>query len=152
MPVGQDDCGSWVTALCPYGAIGCPDNEGDYDIVMPEPMYGTSGSGYKVRVMDVNDESDMDCSDEFYLLASSEAPMVGDEDGPYLIVTSPSEGDVAMAGNEYTVEWEYDNGVGDKTDRFAIDLYKADGGSGDCGTYYTTLCDKPSIGCKDSRE
>lgn len=45
----QDECGEWVTALCPYGEDGCPDNEGDYDIVMPEPMTGTSGSGYKVR-------------------------------------------------------------------------------------------------------
>ncbi len=23
-------------------------------------------------------------------------------------------------------------------------------GSGDCGTYVTSICDKPSIGCKDS--
>lgn len=147
----QDDCGEWLTALCPYADTGCPDSKGDYDIVMPEPMDGVSGSGYKVRVMDVSDESMMDCSDEFYLLASEEAPEVGDEEGPYLVVTSPAEGDVAMAGNEYTVEWDYDNGVGSKVDRFAIDLYKV-GGSGDCGTYYATLCDKPSIGCKDSRK
>ncbi len=45
----QDECGEWVTALCPYGEDGCPDNEGDYDIVMPEPMGGVSGSGYKAR-------------------------------------------------------------------------------------------------------
>lgn len=38
-----------MTALCPYGENGCPDNEGDYDVVMPEPLSGTSGSGYKVR-------------------------------------------------------------------------------------------------------
>ena len=99
----QDECGDWVTALCPYGSTGCPDNDGDYDVVMPEPLMGTS-SGYKVRVMDVNDVSDVDCSDEFYLLASEEAPMVGDEDGPSLVVTSPEEGDIAMAGGEYTVE------------------------------------------------
>lgn len=34
--------------------------------------------------------------------------------------------------------------------RFAIDLYMV-GGSGDCGTYVTSICDKESIGCKDSR-
>lgn len=100
----QDDCGEWVTALCPYGEDGCPDNEGDYDIVMPEPMMGTSGSGYKVRVMDVDDEEMVDCSDDFYLMASEEAPDVGDADGPYLHVTAPEEGDVAHAGDEYTVE------------------------------------------------
>lgn len=61
-----------MTALCPYAETGCPDNEGDYDIVMPEPMSGTSGSGYKVRVADVDDEESADCSDEFFLLASEE--------------------------------------------------------------------------------
>lgn len=140
-----------MTALCPYGETGCPDNEGDYDIVMPEPMSGTSGSGYKVGVMDVSDESKLDCSDEFFLMASEEAPMVGDEDGPYLMVTSPSDGDVATAGHEYTVEWDFDNGVGSKVDRFALDLYMV-GGSGDCGTWYANICDKPTIGCKDSSE
>lgn len=45
----QDDCGEWVTALCPYGEDGCPDNAGDYDITMPEPMSGMDGDGYKVR-------------------------------------------------------------------------------------------------------
>ncbi|CAN0049199.1 unnamed protein product, partial [Sphacelaria rigidula] len=44
----QDDCGEWVTDLCPFGAEGCPDNEGDYDVVMPEPLMGSSSSGYKV--------------------------------------------------------------------------------------------------------
>ena len=100
----QDECGEWVTALCPYGEEGCPDNEGDYDIVMPEPMKGTSGSGYKVRVMDIDDEEDADCSDEFTLMGSDEAPEVGDADGPSLEVTSPVEGDVAEACHEYTVE------------------------------------------------
>ena len=100
----QDECGEWVTALCPYGEEGCPDNEGDFDIVMPEPMTGTSGGGYKVRVVDIHDEEDGDCSDEFYLLASDEAPQVGDADGPSLVVTSPAVGDIAEACHEYTVE------------------------------------------------
>lgn len=92
-----------MTALCPYGDTGCPDNEGDYDIVMPEPMNGLSGSGYKVRVMDVSNEGDSDCSDEFALLASSEAPTTVGPDYS-LVVTSPAEGDMAEAGEEYTVE------------------------------------------------
>jgi len=145
----EDDCGEWVTALCPYGETGCPDNEGDYDIVMPEPMSDATGSGYKVRVMQVSDESNVDCSDSFYLLASEDAPTVGEADGPSLVVTSPAEGDMAVAGDEYTVEWDYDNGVGSKVDRFKIDLYDADG-TGDCGTWVTSICDKESIGCKDS--
>lgn len=99
--------------------------------------------------MNVNDESDMDCSDAFSLVSADNSPDVGDDDEPYLMVTSPSEGDMAVAGDEYTVEWDYDNGVGSTADRFAIDLYMSEG-TGDCGTYYAALCDKPSIGCKDS--
>ncbi|CBN79389.1 EsV-1-163 [Ectocarpus siliculosus] len=116
---------------------------------MPEPMSGTSGSGYKVRVADVDGPQDADCSDEFYLIASAEAPVVGGPDAPYLIVTSPSTGDMAQAGGEYTVEFDYDNGVGSRVDRFKIDLYSI-GGTGDCGTWVMNLCDKEAIGCKDS--
>lgn len=54
--------------------------------------------------MDVDNEDDADCSDEFILMASDEVPDVGDSDGPSLDVTSPAEGDSAMAGEEYTVE------------------------------------------------
>lgn len=54
--------------------------------------------------MDVDDEEDGDCSDEFYLMAHAEAPVAGEPDGPYVMVTSPAEGDAAMAGEEYTVE------------------------------------------------
>ena len=49
------------------------------------------------------------------------------------------------------LQWDYDNGVGSRVDRFAIDLYMSSG-DGDCGTYVVTLCDKPEIGCKDSSE
>lgn len=92
-----------MAALC-TNESGCSDLQGNYDVVMPEPLDGVSGSGYKVRVMDIEDESNMDCSDDFILLASGEAPSVGDSDGPRLEVTSPEAGDMAYAGEEYTVE------------------------------------------------
>ncbi|CAM9576992.1 unnamed protein product [Sphacelaria rigidula] len=145
----EDDCGEWVTALCPYGEDGCPDNEGDYDIVMPQPLDGVSSSGYKVRVADVSDESNADCSDSFYLLESEDVPNWMTKDGPHLYVTNPQEGDVAVAGDEYTVEFDYNDGLGSSVGRFKIDLYRA-GGSGDCGTWVTSICDKPTIGCKDT--
>eukprot|EP00904_Undaria_pinnatifida_P003642 jgi/Undpi1/13279/HiC_scaffold_8.g02941.m1 len=140
----EDDCGDWVAALCD-DADGCSDIEGNYDVVMPEPLEGVTGSGYKVRVMDVNDESNTDCSADFTLVAS------GDSDEAFLVVTAPEAGNMAYAGDEYTVEFDYDNGVGSSTDRFSIDLYMDDGGDGDCGTYVTSICDKPTIGCKDSQ-
>lgn len=145
----QDECGEWVTALCPYGEDGCPDNEGDYDVFMPQPMADTSGSGYKVRVENVADETEYDCSDEFMLMASEEVDEPGMPGGPTLEVTSPSTGDVAIAGDEYTVEFDFDNGYGSPVGRFAIDLFMA-GGNGDCGTFFSTICDKPSIGCRDT--
>ena len=46
-------------------------------------------------------------------------------------------------------QFDYDNGVGSSVDRFSIDLFTSDG-TGDCGTYVTSICDKESIGCKDS--
>lgn len=118
---------------------------------MPQPLNNTSGSGYKIRVEDVADESDYDCSDEFYLIGTDDYEDMSDTEEPSLEVTSPAMGDVAMAGDEYTVEWDYNDGMGSRVGRFAIDLYW-DSGSGDCGTFYTTICDKPSIGCKDSSE
>lgn len=51
----------------------------------------------------------------------------------------------------FFLQFDYLNGAGSKVDRFAIDLYM-EGGSGDCGTWVTSICDKPSIGCKDSSE
>lgn len=58
----------------------------------------------QVRVADVEEASNSDCSEEFFLMASEEAPGVGDVEGPYLIVTSPADGDFAEAGEAYTVE------------------------------------------------
>lgn len=48
-------------------------------------------------------------------------------------------------------QFDYGDGFGGTSGRFAIDLYSADG-SGDCGTFMYNLCDKPTIGCKDSSE
>ena len=93
----QEDCGDWVAALCD-DADGCSDIEGNYDVVMPEPLEGVTGSGYKVRVMDVNDESNTGCSADFTLVAS------GDSDEAFLVVTAPEAGNMAYAGDEYTVE------------------------------------------------
>eukprot|EP00752_Nemacystus_decipiens_P003640 g3354.t2 len=141
----EDECGEWVTALCPYALDGCPDSQGDYDVIMPEPEMGTSGMMYTVRVANVDDESDSDCSEGFSLLTSADLPVVGD-DGYFLDVTTPSAGDLAMAGSEYTIEWDYMNGRGSSLDRFSILLYPAN-----CeGGMVANLCDKPTIGCKDS--
>lgn len=49
------------------------------------------------------DEDDFDCSEAFELLPAAEAPEIG-EDDYFLEVTSPSMGDVAEAGVEYTIE------------------------------------------------
>ena len=48
-------------------------------------------------------------------------------------------------------QFDYDNGFGDRVGRFKIDLYIS-GGDGDCGTWVTSVCDKPERGCHDTRE
>lgn len=49
------------------------------------------------------------------------------------------------------MQWEYDNGFGSSVGRFKIDLYMSEG-PGDCGTWQTSICDKPERGCKDTSE
>ena len=49
-------------------------------------------------------------------------------------------------------QFDYNNGFGDRTGRFMIDLYMAGDGGGDCGTWSAAVCDKPTTGCRDSRE
>lgn len=49
------------------------------------------------------------------------------------------------------MQFEYDNGMGSSVGRFMLDLYE-DAGTGDCGTWVTSICDKADRGCKDSGE
>lgn len=101
----QDDCGDYVSALCPYGDQGCPDNEGDYDVVFPEPGHDTSSRArYSVRVGTADDPTMYNCSSKFYLMASEDAPQVGDADGPSLEIMSPVEDDVVSVGEVLTVK------------------------------------------------
>lgn len=50
-----------------------------------------------------------------------------------------------------SVQFDYNNGFGNTVGRFRIDLY-TNYGSGDCGGWVGSICDKPDIGCKDSGE
>lgn len=51
--LAKDECGDWVAALCPY-ECGCPDNEGDYGIVMPQPLESpASGGTFKVGCLPI---------------------------------------------------------------------------------------------------
>lgn len=50
-----------------------------------------------------------------------------------------------------TMQFNYNNGLGSSVSRFMIDLYEAEG-SGDCGSWQTSICDKPDVGCKDTGE
>ncbi|CAM9155673.1 unnamed protein product [Ectocarpus sp. 12 AP-2014] len=143
-------CGSWVTALCPYGEHGCPDSAGDYDVVLPAPASDLPESGYRIGVSDVVYDGMRGCSAPFALLTEEDVAGLAS-----LNVTAPVDGDVAVIGESYDVAFAYDNGLGSSTDRFDIDLWKATAsgevaGEGCCGTFVTPLCDKWWVGCRDS--
>lgn len=73
-------------------------------MLMPEPIAGVSGDGYRVRIAEVNGTDRAKCSDDFYLVSSSDVPDVGEPDGPSMVVVEPSSDAVAIAGDTYTVE------------------------------------------------
>lgn len=51
----------------------------------------------------------------------------------------------------FRAQFNYDSGVSSKDDRFTIDMYMSGAGSnGGCGIWVGSLCDEPSIGCKDT--
>lgn len=139
------DCLEWVTALCPHMETGCPDSEGDYDVEFPEPMTNTSGHVYTIGVLDMKTE-DFGCSDGFVLLGSGSKPPAE----PYVEVLEPQYGDLALTGETYTVEFDYDNGWGSRRGRFDIDLFSSDAPLVEgCGSFVETLCLKDS-GCRDT--
>lgn len=53
---------------------------------------------------DSNDDLNYDCSREFYLMASGDAPRVGDVDGPSMEVVSPAAFDELSPGETVTVK------------------------------------------------
>ena len=130
--------------LCPHDAK-CVDGSGDYDVTIPEPFGNLSADGYVVGVKGVYDV-EYGCSSEFRLVTEEEIPETNEYS---LSITAPVDGDVAIAGHEYTVQWDYLNGVGSSSDRFDIDLYSARGKT-QCGSYAEALCHKSLIGCRDS--
>lgn len=150
----DEDCGFYIADLSGEGKDACATSADGCDVVMPEPLGGVSGDGYRVRISEVGTENAR-CSSEFYLVASEDAPGPGEMGGPTVVVVEPNSNSVAVAGDAYTIEFDYDNGFGDRTGRFVFDLYKAEGymeaGGGDCGTWSDALCDKPTTGCRDTQ-
>lgn len=72
-------------------------------VVLPEPIAGHSNNGYRMRISEVGTEK-FRCSDDFYLMASADAPAQGEPGGPMIEVVSPDAGAMAVAGEVYTVE------------------------------------------------
>lgn len=102
----QSNCGFLIESLCTEGIEGCAlDTDGGYDVFMPEPLGERSSNGYRVRIAEIGGSFDtVRCSDDFYLMASQDVPMVGEEGGPSIEVLSPTVDSVAISGEEYTVE------------------------------------------------
>lgn len=72
-------------------------------ITLPEPVAGHSNNGYRMRIAEVGTDK-FRCSEDFYLMASADAPALGELGGPSMAVVSPDAGAMAVAGEVYTVE------------------------------------------------
>ena len=72
-------------------------------ITLPEPIAGHSNNGYRVRIGEVGSDK-FRCSEDFYLLSSVDASVLGEAGGPTMTVVSPNAGAMAVAGEIYTVE------------------------------------------------
>lgn len=86
---------------------------GNAEVTFPEPLNDMTSSGYRVRVTEVGGGPlDFACSEDFILQSSHEAQhAVGEEwvlGDPSILVVSPFEGAVALAGDTYTVEVSYE--------------------------------------------
>ncbi|CAM9363274.1 unnamed protein product [Hapterophycus canaliculatus] len=147
----EEDCGFWIANLCNEGDLPCMNQEDQASQVMlPEPVAGYSNNGYRIRIAEIGTET-FRCSGDFYLLSSADAAIPGEVGSATIVVVSPTAGSLAFAGEVYTIEFDYDNGFGEQLGRFKIDLYKAQG-TGDCGEWVTSICDKPNMGCLDTPE
>ena len=85
---------------------------------MPEPITGSSGDGYRVRIAEVGTDKAY-CSDDFYLMSSADAALVEGVGGASLGVVAPNSDSMAVSGEEYTVE------VGHSFDQIDSDRYYA---------------------------
>ena len=70
---------------------------------MPEPIAGNSGDGYRVRITEVGTDK-FRCSQDFYLMSSVDAALLGAAGGATMDVVVPTSDSIAVAGEEYTVE------------------------------------------------
>ncbi|CAN0176837.1 unnamed protein product [Ectocarpus sp. 6 AP-2014] len=146
-----EDCGFWIANVCTEADDACMNQDDQSSqVTFPEPVAGHSNNGYRVRISEVGTDN-FRCSEDFYLVASTDVLEFGEPGGPTMEVVAPEANALAVAGETYTVEFDYDNGFGEQLGRFKIDLYKAEG-NGDCGSWVTSVCDKPDMGCRDSGE
>lgn len=103
----DDDCGVYLHSLClDYSGECQPSSNGMSDVIFPEPVGDISGTGYRVRITEVGG-GDSACSDEFYLMSSSDADFMEDWGDPFIAVVSPTKYSVAVAGQDFTVEVSY---------------------------------------------
>eukprot|EP00903_Cladosiphon_okamuranus_P010794 g10199.t1 len=145
-----DNCGFWIANVCNEDDPACmTQDDQSSQITLPEPVAQHSNNGYRIRIAEVGTDK-FRCSEDFYLMASADAPAAGQPGGPSMAVIAPDAGAMAVAGEVYTIEFDYDNGFGEQLGRFKIDLYKVQG-TGDCGTWVGSICDKPGMGCHDSQ-
>lgn len=73
-------------------------------MIMPIPDSERTSWGYKIRVTDGRSSPTSGCSEEFTLVPHPDTLSAEELEEAFLFVTSPVEGDLAVAGEAYTIE------------------------------------------------
>ena len=84
----DDDCGFYVADLCDESGSDCVQEDSTAEVVMPEPIAGNSGDGYRVRIAEVGTDN-FRCSQDFCLVSSADAALVGVAGGATMDVVVP---------------------------------------------------------------
>lgn len=126
-----DSCGNPYRTLC--GLASCMDSDGSYDVVIPEDVTAGSyvfsvtylgSSGWTSGSSSSSSSGTglaTGCSESFYVEAATSSTEA------VLEATAPSTS--LHPGDSFTAQWEYDDGEGDATGSFDINLYSCAGES-----------------------
>ncbi|CBJ28263.1 EsV-1-163 [Ectocarpus siliculosus] len=142
----EGECGQWITSLCPYGEDGCHDIEGDYDVVMPEPMAGTSGGAYKGLTFISPETGDLAYVGQEYTVQFDYFSEVDSRVGRFNIELYEDNG-LGGCNGEFVSTLCDKPDIGCKDSQGDYDIIMADVPTGECKIHISRFEDTATYGC-----